>query len=390
MSRLRVGHVVHQLGVTGSERGIEALVRHASPDIEHIVFCQLRSTDVPMGELESIVRVVYLDKPKGNSIRHFRRVLRALREARLDVVNTQNWGGMDAICASRLARVPAIVHGEIGWQADDPHGLSPRRNRVRRWLSRWVHEYTCVSEDLARWLRETVRVPRRVTPILNGLDCERYAPGPDGAGIRASLGIPQHAFVVGSVGRLSSIKDYPTLIQAIERVELGDRPVRLLMVGTGEDEESLRAKANGRTRFLGLRLDVPELLRAMDVFAMPSLNEGTSFAILEAMATGLPVVASRAGGNPELVLDGVTGTLFPVSEVGALVTALTRYGAEPARARAHGAAARTRTVERLSLHGMVEAYEQLWRRVASETAPRRRAAPRPRESGVRAPGTAKE
>jgi len=386
VSRLRVGHVVHQLGVTGSERGIEALVRHSSQDIEHFVFCQLRSSDVPMGELESIARVCYLDKPKGNSIRHFRRMRRALREARLDVVNTQNWGGMDAIFASRLAGIPGIVHGEIGWQSDDPYGLNSGRNRVRRWLARWVHEYTCVSEHLAHWLRDTVRVPRRVTSIVNGLDCAKYAPGQEGAAIRADLGISRDAFVVGSVGRLCSIKDYPTLIQAIARVELGDRPVHLLMVGTGEDDASLRAAANGRTSFLGLRLDVPEVLRAMDVFAMPSLNEGTSFAILEAMATALPIVASRAGGNPELVLDGVTGTLFPVSDVGALAAALTRYGAAPRRAREQGAAGRARTLERFSFQSMVDAYEKLWRRVASETTPSRKQAPQPRGGSVPAPG----
>src|SRR5208337_5441558 len=101
---------------------------------------------------------------------------RTLKTLRPDVVHTRNWGGMDGILAARLAGVRAIVHGEHGWGMEDPYGLKPKRVMVRRFISLWVREYTCVSQKMENWLLDVIGVRKRITQIYNGVDSQKYHP----------------------------------------------------------------------------------------------------------------------------------------------------------------------------------------------------------------------
>jgi sugar transferase (PEP-CTERM/EpsH1 system associated) len=301
-----------------------------------------------------------MGKPPGNSVRFLFRLAKALRELRPDVVHTRNWGGSDGIVAARLAGIRRVVHGEHGWDASDPRG--ERRRRARRWLSRLVREYTCVSRDIERWLRESVGIRRPITQIYNGVDTRRFAPDPRDGSVRAELGIPPDAFVVGMVGRLDPIKDLGTLLAAFAALRARHPASRLLIAGDGPERARLEPGAGEGVRFLGERRDTERVLRALDVFALPSTNEGVSNTILEAMASAVPVVATRTGGNPELVQDGATGGLFPVGGADALASCLERYRASPALRREHGNAGRRRAIERFGIDRMVREYEAVWAR----------------------------
>lgn len=358
---MRVVHVLHSFDVGGMEKGIVTLVRGASPDVEHVVLCLARSgTAAPL--LPEGTEVVELGKLPGNSVRFVARLARALRALKPDVVHTRNWGGMDAVAAARLAGIRGVAHGEHGWGMDDPRGLDPTRVRVRRFLSRWVREFTCVSNEMIGWLQDTVRVRTPITQIYNGIDTDAFRPG--ASPVRAELGIPAEAPVAGIVGRLDPIKNHRGLLRAFARVRVAVPEARLLVVGGGPEGDALAELAGPGVSLLGDRRDAPDILRALDVFVLSSFNEGISNTILEAMATALPVVATAVGGNPELVDDGATGALVEPDSEAALEAGLCRYFEDRTLARSHGEAGRRRAIERFDVPGMVARYEAVWRRVA--------------------------
>jgi len=361
---LRVVHVVHSLGLGGMEKGIAACAARTSDRIEHAVVCLTRSGRAaalfPPGTL-----VREIGKPPGHSPAAFGRLVAELRRLRPSVVHTRNWGGVDGIVAARLAGIRGVVHGEHGWDVDDLHGSSRRRRVVRRELSRLVCEVTCVSRHIADWLVREVGVRCPVTQIYNGVDTDRFRPGPERDAVRRSWGLAPEALVVGHVGRLVAVKDHATLLRAFEEVRRRVPRAVLVCAGDGPLEPELRRRAGDGVRLLGHRDDVAEVLRGFDVFALPSLNEGISNTILEAMATGLPVVASRVGGNPELVDDGRTGALVPPGDAAALAAALGHYLAADDLRREHGRTALAAARERFGTDAMARGYERVWERAAA-------------------------
>jgi sugar transferase (PEP-CTERM/EpsH1 system associated) len=302
------------------------------------------------------------------------RMARLFRAFRPDIVHTRNWTCIDAVIGARLAGVPVVIHGEHGRDASDPHGRNPFRRRVRRLLAPLVTEFVTVSRDLARWLTEDVGIPaRKVTQICNGVDTDRFLPG-DRDAARRAIGVPDGLAVVGTVGRLDPVKDHTGLIRAF--VEgLAHRAAVLVIAGDGPTRPELAALVrtlgvDDRVRLLGERDDIPLVLRALDLFVLPSVGEGISNAILEAMATGLPVVATRVGGNGELVSDGLTGRLIEPRSTAALAQAIRQYLDAPLLAKMHGRAARGRAERDFSLERMLAGYSDLYRRCLERVGPR--------------------
>ena len=361
-AKLHVVHVLHSFGTGGLEKGIATVVRHASAGFEHTVVCLTISGESER-LLPAVTRVIELRKKPGNSPAFLWRLSRELRRLAPDVVHTRNWSGLDGVIAARLAGIRTVAHGEHGWGMEDPDGLSPRRLRIRRLLSRWVCEYTCVSKAMERWLRQEVGVRRPLTQVYNGVDPTVFHPRDRGAQ-RAALGVSTLDFLVGIAGRLDPIKAHPVLFEAVRALRASHPTARLLVVGDGPERVRLEALAGEEVCFLGNRDDVPELMAALDVFVLCSRNEGISNTILEAMATGLPVVATAVGGNHELVVEGVTGRLVPEGDSGALAAALESYAVSSEMRALHGNAGLERVLRLFTVEGMVRAYEGVWRRVA--------------------------
>lgn len=360
--KIRIVHLIYSFETGGLEKGIATVVNNASPLFEHVILCLTTS-----GESERLLppntQVVELHKPQGNSPLSLLKLSRVLKSLRPDIVHTRNWSGMDGIIAARMAGIRAVLHGEHGWGMEDPQGLHTKRVLIRRFLSRWVSEYTCVSKQIENWLRNDVRVRKPVTQIYNGVDAEKYCPGNGRDQIRAELGLAADIPLVGVVGRLDPIKDHPTLFRAFEAVRTVLPEARLLVAGDGPERKRLEGQAGEGVIFLGNRSDVPEILRALDLFVLPSLNEGISNTILEAMATGTPVVATRVGGNPELVEDECTGILVKPGDFQSMASAILRY-LEHADLRArHSEAGRQSVLKRFSIEAMVRSYEAIYRRL---------------------------
>jgi sugar transferase (PEP-CTERM/EpsH1 system associated) len=365
LSRVRVVHVPWSFGPGGMERGILRCIQRASEDIEHVIVCVSSAfrlkDDLPEG-----VRLLEAGQKPGERFGHILRMRTMLRDLKPCVVHTRNWGGMDGIIAARMAGIRTVVHGEHGWAIEDPDGSNRKRIVIRRFLSRFVQRMTCVSRDIEEYLTGRADVKCPVTQIYNGVDTEEFRPyAGERADARRELGIAADAPVTGLVARTDPIKDHPTLLRAFERVRARRPDAQLVLVGKGRDLEKIRAAAGEGVHVLGDRADVPRLLRTMDVFALTSLNEGISNTILEAMSTGMPVVATRVGGNPELVVDGETGALFDVGDDEALAAVLLDYIEDDAKRAAHGAAARVRVITTFSIDAMVRNYEKVWREVAA-------------------------
>lgn len=357
-----IAHVVHSFGVGGMETGIVKLIAKSMDLFTHQIVCFQRPGENEL-QVPGGTPVLYLNKPQGRSIHHVFELARLLKRVAPDVIHTRNWSGLDGIVAARLAGLRNVVHGEHGWSIEDPYGNNPRRIFLRRLCSSWVCEYTCVSRQLAEWLKSKVRVRRPITQIYNGVDTDRFKPAVSLQLARSRLNLPIDGYIIGIVGRLDPIKNHAALIRAFFILQSEIPGSILLVVGEGPERTRLEKMASERVIFLGSRNDVPELLQCMDVFVLPSLNEGISNTILEAMATGIPVVATRVGGNPELVRDGVDGTLFEPEDVNGLAAILARYGRETQLRKAHGESGRERVIESFSVEKMVRSYEQVYRRV---------------------------
>jgi len=214
------------------------------------------------------------------------------------------------------------------------------------------------------WLRETIGVKKPITQIYNGVDADFFSPSNGVRKIRGELDIPPGAFLMGIVGRLDPIKNHETLFRAFGTLRERLPDVHLLVIGDGPERKRLEALAGDGVFFLGNRLDVPEILRTLDVFVLSSRNEGISKTILEAMATAVPVVATHVGGNPELVEHGRTGFLVEPGDFQAMASAILRYADNPELRIAHGQTGRKRVLENFTIEKMVRSYEEVYRRVA--------------------------
>ncbi|SCY25646.1 sugar transferase, PEP-CTERM/EpsH1 system associated [Nitrosospira sp. Nsp13] len=365
-------HVIHHLGVGGLENGLVNLINHIPPErYRHAIVCLKGYSDFRHRILRENVEIVALNKREGHDFGLYLNLFRTLRRLKPDIVHTRNLGTMEGQVIAAVAGARARIHGEHGRDIFDLHGKNRKYNLLRKAIRPFVDHFIAVSRDLESWLVDTVgATPQRIDQIYNGVDSLRFHPRdgtPFGAGPQGFF--TENTFVVGSVGRMADVKNYPSLIQAFLRM-LKEEPAarehfRLLIVGEGTSRreciEMLReAGAEALAWFPGERADIPELMRTMDLFVLPSLGEGISNTILEAMSTGLPVVATSVGGNVELVKEGYTGMLVPPGEPSALTEAMLRYYRNPDLIIQHGRAARRQIEASFSMETMTQGYLQVY------------------------------
>jgi sugar transferase (PEP-CTERM/EpsH1 system associated) len=277
--------------------------------------------------------------------------------------------------------VPLRIHGEHGRDVGDFDGSNRKNQLNRRLLRPFVQQWVALSRDLASTLTGPVGIaPGRVQRICNGVDAARFQPAP--GGVRAPIeGSPFNGspglWLVGTVGRMQTVKNQLDLARAFVQV-LAAAPslratLRLVMVGDGP----LRAEALALLQQAGVadlawlpgeRRDMPQVMRGLNAFVLPSLAEGISNTILEAMACGLPVIATDVGGNPDLLDAGRTGLLVQAGQAAALADAVQRLAQDPPAAAAMGRAGRARVEREFSLQAMVAAYLGLYERMLEKHA----------------------
>lgn len=369
-----VVHVVNRFDTGGLENGIVNLInRMPQQAYRHAVWAL---TDI--SEFRSRVRIpgvqfVALNKSAGHGFKLYPRLWRLLRQHRPAVLHTRNLGPLEMQVAAAAARVPVRIQGEHGRELNDLDGRNRKLQLLRRVYSPFVQRWVTVSRDLERYLVDRVGLPTSaVTCIYNGVDTERFAARVGTMNAPAGFPFdPTRHWVVGTVGRMQGVKGSVLLAEAFVRALSLRRDLRskwrLVMVGDGplraEVQAVLRAAHAEELAWIpGERNDVADVMRAMSCFVLPSLAEGISNTILEAMATGLPVLATDVGGNTELVQAGRTGEIVPSGDSDAIAQALVRLYEHPALLQDMGRAARQRVEQSFSLHSMVAAYQSLYER----------------------------
>ena len=369
-----IAHVVQHFGTGGLENGIVNLLNHMPADrYRHVVVCLDGYTDFRHRLQRNDVQFFALQKRPGKDFGLYRRLFGLLRELRPDLVHTRNLSTLEGQFVAAAAGVRARVHGEHGRDVFDLHGKNRKYNLLRKLARPLVGHYIAVSKDLEQWLIDTIGVaPQRVSQIYNGVDTTRFHPRDGARNIGPAGFAAEAAFVIGSVGRMAEVKDYPNLVRAFIRmleIEPSARQrARLVIIGDGVSREAclnlLRdADAEQLAWLPGERTDVAELMRNMDLFVLPSLGEGISNTILEAMASGLPIVATRVGGNPELVIEAQTGMLVPVSDPESLAQTLLKYFRDGCMLEAHGQASLERIKSNFSIPAMIRGYVSVYEKM---------------------------
>jgi len=370
-------HIVHRFDTGGMENGMVNLFNTLPPQrYRHTVVALTDYSDFRQRITAQPVALHPLHRAPGHGLGWTVRLWKLLRQLKPDLVHTRNLAALEAQFVAAAAGVHATVHGEHGRDVFDLHGRNWKYNLLRRAARSFVSNYIAVSRDLESWLRQTVRVPpRKLHQIYNGVDSVKFHPR---TGARPAVLPPgftdADSTVFGSVGRMVEVKDYPTLtrafIQVLQQSPERAAQARLVIVGGGPARaacmELLERAGLAHLAWLpGERHDIAELMQAFDVFVLPSKNEGISNTILEALASGLPVIATAVGGNVELVEDGVTGRLVPAGDAENMAQALLGYLGDPeapARIARQGGNARQQAEQRYSIPAMAEAYATVYDR----------------------------
>ncbi len=359
---IRILHMVDTLGVGGLENCMANVIERLDHNrFEHVV-CTFRALGPVADRLtKSGVQVLSL-KGRGRKLPF--------------QVHSRNWGAVEAVVAGRWFASCALVHSEHGLNLADTQSEPARRRWFRRVAFELADRVFSVSYQLRDLHSERTGFPaRRINVIHNGVDTQRFAPNREARiRLRQEFGIAESEFCIGAVGRLDPIKDYGTLLKALDPISASGRPYRVLMLGAGPELEKLkqlaesRPKLHGHVQFLGASDRVPEILNAFDVYVLPSLSEGINNSLLEAMATGLPAVASMAGGNPEIVVHGESGMLFPAADVSALSDCLNRLSQDLDLRIRLGNNAVERIRSEFSVDAMIQKYEELYSSVSRSAA----------------------
>ncbi|HEY9103462.1 TIGR03088 family PEP-CTERM/XrtA system glycosyltransferase [Chitinimonas sp.] len=388
-TRPLIAHVVYRFDVGGLENGVVNLINRMPADAyRHAVISLTDITDFKHRITRDDVEFFALNKPPGNAVRIYPQLYRLFRQLRPAVVHSRNLAALEVTIPAWLAGVPARIHGEHGRDVSDLDGSSRKYQLVRRLYRPFVSQYVALSQDLAGYLQHKVGVPSSsISQIYNGVDATKFSPAQPRSQITGCpFGEPHHR-LFGTVGRMQTVKDQLTLAKAFVEV-LSVHPalrdsLRLVMIGDGplraQAMTVLEAGGVAELSWLpGERSDVADILRGLDCFVLPSLAEGVSNTILEAMASGLPVIATRVGGNAELMIEGESGLLVPSADVPAMAQAILHYAQHPELAHRAGEVGRAEVERRFSLDAMVATYQRLYDRFSS---PRVAGDYRPRELG---------
>lgn len=361
-------HVVYSFDVGGLENGIVNLLNHMP--VEHFRHMVVALTTCAPGFTQRVKRAdvefVSLHKPAGHGFKLYPVLFRMFRELRPAIVHTRNIAALEMLVPAWLAGVPVRIHGEHGWDHNDREGSNKKYRLVRQLYSVFVSRYVALSRKIESYLHDKVRIGAgRVRRICNGVDARRFSPGTGRAPLAGSPFNDPSLIVFGAIGRLQAVKGHADLIRAFAALVRRDadaaRDARLAIVGGGGLLADLTALVceeglDGKVWLAGERADIPEAMRSFDVFVQPSIAEGISNTLLEAMASGLPVIAADVGGNPELVEAGHTGLLVSPGDTDGLAAAMGQLFHASDLSAAMGRAGRERVLAEFSLDAMVGAY----------------------------------
>jgi sugar transferase (PEP-CTERM/EpsH1 system associated) len=370
--RRHVVHLVYSFTAGGLENVVLQLINHLPRELFRHSVIAITQADPKFTQriLDDSVEIIELKKAPGQPFGLYPKVYQLLRRLKPDVLHSCNLAALEFLPIAALSRVPFRVHAEHGMDLAELGDRFAKYRRIRKFYNPFVSQHVTVSNALLTYFQETIGIDKnRIHLISNGVDTEQFRPYQTGD--LRPLGFPFQPgrdWVIGTVGRQVDIKNPMLLVEAfiaLVRSEMVESSrMRLAMVGDGPLRESiaLRLRAEGledRLWLPGVRSDVAQILRSLDCFVLPSLSEGTPCTLQEAMATGLPIVATDVGGNADLLRHGDFGSLVPSGDANALATAILRL-CQTGEVQPQATAARAAVKKNHNLDTTIKLYQELF------------------------------
>jgi sugar transferase (PEP-CTERM/EpsH1 system associated) len=369
---VHICHLLWSFRTGGLENGVVNLINQLeTTEFRHSIICL---TDYDQAFFSRIrrdnVQIYCLNKRPGHDLFSFWRCFRLLRQLKPDIFHSRNLAAMEYQLAALLARVPLRIHGEHGWDLTDLAGQNKKYVLLKRFFKKVIHRYICLSQEGRDYLQNVVGVASsRLSQICNGVDTQRFTPA-----LRLDSTLPDsmtatNRVIFGTVGRIADVKNQQLLVAAYINLCQQDvafkKETALVIIGDGPTRSQLQqqlaaAGLHEQSWLPGDRSDIATILPGLSVFVLPSLAEGISNTILEAMACGLPVIASKVGGNPELVDAEQTGWLFANNNKSQLQQLMLQCQQAPTELQRLGSNARAAAEQKFSLDTMVTAYRRLY------------------------------
>ena len=369
-SPIKILHVVFSLDPGGMENGVVNLARGLNGGFE-THFCCLERPGAFVERLPRPDRVYVLDKPKGFHASAVLRLSKLIHRLKPDVIHTHNLGPLiysSMATAGGLFR--PILHGEHSLLTDDECG--PRRVRQRKVCYRACKKAHSVSEGLRQQLIELGLPGGKIATVLNGVDADKFSPDSKEKA-RQDLNLPVRAKVLGLVGRFGPFKRHAAFLEAFEQLAARNPDLHVLIVGGGGPEKDrIHAQVadsshKNRIHLAGFQNDLPRFYRAMDLLVVPSINEGLSNAVLEAMACGVPALANATCGNSEIIINGCDGVIADLATSQKIATEVDKVITRSQELPLMGQRARESVVQNFSLTKMMENYQRLYEIVAGRS-----------------------
>lgn len=371
-NKIHIMHVIYEFSMGGLENRLVNLMNVIDPNVFNFSICCIKKSGIMATRIKrKDIKIFELHRKSKNYLICLKLAM-LFRKEKVDVIHTHGWSGFDGVIGAKLARVPVIIHSEQGKDIEDIYSIKKRRLWGRKLISYLANQVVTVSEEIKDSLVKTEKIsPDKILTIHNGVDIQRFNINIDKIKKKEEVGIGSKDIVIGTVGRLDPIKSYDTFLYCAKEVISEFPDLRFLLVGDGPmrknlEELSTKLGLQEKVTFIGERLDIPELLNIMDIFVLPSLSEGLSNTILEAMASGLPIITTRVGGNPEIIIDGETGFLVPPTDYQSLSKVLIQLLKAPSLAKKIGLAGQERAKRHFSLSKMVSSYEALYKELSEK------------------------
>ena len=368
-SSLHIVHVVYRFDTGGLENGVVNLINSLGNEEYTHSIVTLKGHNADFAARIKTANVKYYDLAKrdGNDLGIFWLMNQLLKQLKPDILHTRNTATLEMQLVGWWRRVKLRIHGEHGWDVNDMHGQNLTYQRLRKLLKPIIHEYIALSKEARDYLLDIIKVkPQRLNHICNGVDKTKFS----------TKGAPTNTspFIIGCVGRLEHVKNHVLLAEAfviVSQKTQGKVDIQLQLVGEGSCREKVESLLSDggcvdNTWLAGNRNDVAELMMNFDVFVLPSLAEGISNTILEAMSCGLPVIATEVGGNVELVQHDKSGYLVSVSSAEEMAQQMLSYIDNPELKIQHGQHGRALVEQKFSIEVMTKAYDSLYRNMKSQ------------------------
>ncbi|MDR4503186.1 MAG: glycosyltransferase [Candidatus Scalindua sp.] len=364
-TKTTVCHLVYSFdGIGGLENGLINIVNNLDREKFQHIICSLTKVGSIKERIQknNEVKFYELNKRNGNDIKVFFKLFKIFRKEKIDILHLRNWATMlEGFLPAKIAGLDKIIYSEHGRHFEDIDDNKKLNTLIKKYIFNRVDHLLLLSDKLKNEMIQVYKIKRKIDVIFNGVDVEKFVPS-DNSSIRKIHGWSDDQMIVGAVARLDKGKNIDQLVKGTISKDSG---YKLVIIGDGPEMYNLKSiindmDAKGRVVLMGNRDDVHLVLKCFDVFVLPSLSEGISNVILEAMACGLPIIAYDVGGNGELVVNREGGYLVRLGDSEMFLNHIDKILEDDSLRKKMGIFNRKLVEERFSIHNMIDSYSRLY------------------------------